>query len=295
MRKVRKHQPVQLDLFGNPLEPYRSPKQEVALFEFEGETQVRAVSINGEPWWVAADVCRVLGLKNPTNILATRVDPDERGLYEIYATGKSHVVNIVNESGLYSLIFASNKPVANRLRKWVAREVLPAIRKYGFYKVGMEQSRVQKMAKRLKTKDLGRARRRVESVDLNKKSHSRLRALGGGPRDAAEWHNGGYRGLFNVDKQQLVRSLDMKSYQTPLDRMSGLALYVSNHAKAIVERKIEEADRPINAKESALMLERTTREMAQADLARLGPEFCYGICKDSSGQPVIDVVRRAIA
>ena len=103
-------------------------------FSFENHT-IRTVSKNGEAWFVAEDVCSVLGLKNPSMALKA-LDDDERSKFNL---GRSDIhggggeANIINESGLYALILRSRKPEAKRFRKWVTSEVLPAIRRTGAY------------------------------------------------------------------------------------------------------------------------------------------------------------------
>lgn len=90
----------------------------------------------GEPWWVAKDVCDVLELTNPTEAVRN-LDDDERGTLRISegtsSEGGNPNVNIISESGLYTLIIRSNKPEARKFRKWVTSEVLPSIRQTGSY------------------------------------------------------------------------------------------------------------------------------------------------------------------
>ena len=94
--------------------------------------EVRGVIKNGEPWFVAKDICDVLGLTNSRKATAT-LDEDEKEVTSSYTPGGQQEMAIVNESGLYSLIMQSRKPAAKAFRKWVTSEVLPSIRKYGFY------------------------------------------------------------------------------------------------------------------------------------------------------------------
>lgn len=105
----------------------------VIPFDFRGHN-VRTVLLSGEPWFVAVDACKVLGLANATTALLA-LDEDERSKY---AVGKFGVVNIVNESGLYTLILRCRDAVtkgskAHAFRRWVTTEVLPSIRKDGGY------------------------------------------------------------------------------------------------------------------------------------------------------------------
>ncbi|MEG9884806.1 MAG: Bro-N domain-containing protein [Hyphomicrobiales bacterium] len=101
----------------------------ITPFQFE-DYPVRVIEKDGEPWFVAADVCAVLGIQNPS-MAVRRLDEDEVTLYQI--EGSHRPTNIVNESGLYSLVLRSDKPQAKRFKKWVTAEVLPTIRKTGQY------------------------------------------------------------------------------------------------------------------------------------------------------------------
>lgn len=94
--------------------------------------QVRSVMIKGEPYFVAKDVCDVLSISNSRDAMY-KLDDDERGVSVIPTPSGKQELNLVNESGLYSLIFQSRKPEAKQFRKWVTSEVLPAIRRQGFY------------------------------------------------------------------------------------------------------------------------------------------------------------------
>lgn len=96
------------------------------VFNF-GDYQVRTVIKEGEPWFVAKDVCDVLDIQNTTQATG-RLDEDERSKFN---AGRQGMTNIINESGLYSLILASRKPEAKAFKKWVTSEVLPTIRKQG--------------------------------------------------------------------------------------------------------------------------------------------------------------------
>ena len=81
---------------------------------------------NGEPWWVARDVCQILGLED-THKAVERLDEDEKGRKTIPTPGGNQVMWIVNEPGLYSIIIRSNKPEAKQFKRWITHEVLPSI------------------------------------------------------------------------------------------------------------------------------------------------------------------------
>ena len=101
-------------------------------FRFD-ESSVRAVIKDGDPWFVAKDVCDILELGDPSKTVE-RLDPDEVGTNSIRTTAGTREMLTVNESGVYSLVFTSRKPEAKRFRKWVTSEVLPEIRKTGGYR-----------------------------------------------------------------------------------------------------------------------------------------------------------------
>lgn len=102
---------------------------QLSVFKFEETALVRSIIKNGDPWFVAKDICDVLGLSNPT-VALNALDQDERSKFLL---GRQGETNIINESGLYALIFRSNKPNARKFRKWITSEVLPSIRKTGKY------------------------------------------------------------------------------------------------------------------------------------------------------------------
>ncbi len=107
---------------------------ELQIFNFNG-TDIRTLTIDGEPHFVGKDVAEVLGYKKPENAVANHVDEEDKTTTLIQGTGsnyKSKTV-IVNESGLYSLILSSKLPTAKKFKHWVTSEVLPAIRKHGAY------------------------------------------------------------------------------------------------------------------------------------------------------------------
>jgi anti-repressor protein len=103
----------------------------IVPFDFEGAA-VRTITQAGEPWFILADICRVLEIGNSSQA-ASRLDDDERGITTSDTPSGVQQMIVINESGLYSLILTSRKEAAKRFRKWVTTEVLPAIRKTGGY------------------------------------------------------------------------------------------------------------------------------------------------------------------
>lgn len=100
--------------------------------EFE-QHKIRVVGTRENPQWVAADVCRVLGIAEPSNVLRSFRE-SERGMYTIHTPqGGEQEMLTVTEPGLYRLILKSRKPEAERFRVWLTHEVLPSIRRHGCY------------------------------------------------------------------------------------------------------------------------------------------------------------------
>lgn len=110
---------------------------ELQVFESAQFGQVRTVQKDGEPWFVAADVCRALEITNSGNAIS-RLDEDEK--MTIRSTdshsgerGGAQMMSIVNEPGLYSLVLGSRKPEAKSFKRWITHEVIPSIRRHGAY------------------------------------------------------------------------------------------------------------------------------------------------------------------
>jgi prophage antirepressor-like protein len=122
---------------------------ELQIFEYQDHNAFRVVDIEGEPWFVLADVCRHLDLKSKNGSVshhADRLDDDERRTVPASVLREAPSLSdregtrpftrtmlVINESGLYSLILRSDKPQAKKFKKWVTSEVLPSIRRTGGY------------------------------------------------------------------------------------------------------------------------------------------------------------------
>lgn len=107
---------------------------EIQRFDFKGAALRTLTDENGEPWFVAKDVCDVLELSNVSQTLARRLDDDEKSSITLNdGTPGNPNRAIVSESGLYVLVLASRKPEAHEFKRWVTHEVLPSIRKHGAY------------------------------------------------------------------------------------------------------------------------------------------------------------------
>ncbi len=100
-------------------------------FSFENK-QIRTFGTKFEPWFAAVDVCAILDIKNSRDAVS-RLDEDEKGVVLTDTPGGQQEISIINESGFYTLILRSRKPEAKAFRRWVTHEVLPSIRKRGYY------------------------------------------------------------------------------------------------------------------------------------------------------------------
>ncbi|MBX8528570.1 phage repressor protein [Pseudomonas cichorii] len=159
----------------------------VIPFDFRGHS-VRAITIDGEPWFVASDVCKILKQSNTTKALHS-LDGDERSNFKL---GRQGLANIVSESGLYTLILRCDDAIkkgsdAHAFRKWVTAEVLPAIRKHGRYEdvdnnmktlldelIGMSELSVIKGLIRDKGKTVPADKRQSFALTMHSRLHTRF-------------------------------------------------------------------------------------------------------------------------
>ena len=105
---------------------------QLQIFNFNNN-EVRTVLIDNEPYFVGKDVAEVLGYSNPRKALKDHIDEEDKGVTKCDTLGGKQDLTIINESGLYSLVLSSKLPQAKSFKRWVTKEVLPAIRKTGSY------------------------------------------------------------------------------------------------------------------------------------------------------------------
>ena len=106
--------------------------KELQIFKSEQFGEIRTVVKDNEPWFVAADVCMALEIKNSRDAMQ-RLDGDEKGVVLTDTLGGKQEMATVNEPGLYSLVLGSRKPEAKAFKRWITHEVIPTIRKTGGY------------------------------------------------------------------------------------------------------------------------------------------------------------------
>lgn len=110
---------------------------ELQIFNSGEFGDIRTVTIDNEPWFVGKDVATALGYKNTADAIGKHVDVDDKLLSQIAIAGQRRDVAVINESGVYALIFGSKLESAKRFKHWVTAEVLPSIRKTGSYQKPM--------------------------------------------------------------------------------------------------------------------------------------------------------------
>lgn len=106
---------------------------EVQIFNNEEFGRVRTLVIDGEPWFVGKDVAEALGYERTADAIRQHVEEEDKGVGEIQTPGGKQKMTIINESGLYVLIFGSKLESAKKFKSWVTSEILPSIRKHGVY------------------------------------------------------------------------------------------------------------------------------------------------------------------
>lgn len=124
--------------------------QELQIFKDEEFGEVRTVTIDNEPWFVGKDVAAALGYSNTRDAISKHVHEDDKGVAKCDTPSGKQEMTVINESGLYALIFGSKLESAKRFKHWVTSEILPSIRKHGGYIAGQENmSDEQLLAKAL--------------------------------------------------------------------------------------------------------------------------------------------------
>lgn len=188
-----------------------SDTQSVLDFAFEGNT-VRVVQ-HGEPWWVANDLCVILGISNSRQALS-KLKPGEKAavtLNDISSNGtvQGRSMNVVNEKGLYRLIFKSRKPIAEKFQDWVFEEVLPSIRKHGAYMTQETLVKIEDDPEAL-TELTEKLRKEMKADYDLRKSKSLFQVIG---------KLGGTTKAFNAEKKKTeVLKKGVKKYKGRCDR-----------------------------------------------------------------------------
>ena len=149
---------------------YHETHDLVKTFQNERFGAVRVVECNGEPWFVASDVCRALSIINSRDAIA-RLDDDEKGVVSTDTPGGMQNMTVTNEPGLYTLVLGSRKPEAKAFKRWITHEVIPSIRKTGSYSVPQAETAADVRAKAMllnaKSRMLAAASKAVSNFNLS--------------------------------------------------------------------------------------------------------------------------------
>ncbi|MBY6278579.1 phage antirepressor KilAC domain-containing protein [Symbiobacterium thermophilum] len=204
---------------------------ELMQFGFEGH-QVRIVMRDGKPWWVAADVCDILGIGRPQDSVRY-LDEDEKGRCLVDTPSGQQEMLVVNEPGLYSLILRSRKPEAKAFKRWVTHEVLPQIRRTGSYSVhGRYGPTTEIGGFPVPTTYVGALRLAADLAEENERQRERIRELepkaefhdrvassrdAMSIREAAKLLGTGQNRLFAWLRGQRILMADNQPYQEYLD------------------------------------------------------------------------------
>ena len=197
-------------------------------FNYESK-QVRVIKDNeGNPWWIASDVCEIIDLSNTTEALRN-LDDDEKSTLRISEGGPER--NIINEPGLYSLIIRSNKPEAKKFKRWITHEVLPSIRKNGRYEIqGLSEiDLIIKSAQALK------------QIELKQIDHdNRLTSL-----EAKSHQNSGHTGYWTISAWCKLNNLALSLYEA--NRKGRKAVKLSKKWNVNVEKVRDERFGEVNS------------------------------------------------
>lgn len=136
---------------------------DLQIFENDEFGEIRTVSVNGEPWFVASDVCKALEIEDASKA-AARLEDDELTRIKIVSGGQMREVIAINEPGLYSLVLSSRKPGAKAFKRWITHDVIPAIRKTGGYLLGEETMSDDELISRALTVATEKLRLREERI-----------------------------------------------------------------------------------------------------------------------------------
>lgn len=124
----------------SPAQTQKEQPCQVMTFQFsESKQSVRNVMLQSKPWFVAKDVCDVLGISNNRDAIGN-LDEDEKLMSVLSTSGQNRKMWVISESGLYALILRSNKPYAKTFRKWITSEVIPQLLKKGYYGMNRQQA-----------------------------------------------------------------------------------------------------------------------------------------------------------
>jgi prophage antirepressor-like protein len=292
--KSQDKRPVQIDLWGQPIEE-PEPSREGAIIPLDFQSNaVRMIVCGGEPVFILHDPARILGYesaKDASRLIKDKYlsNPVTRRISPSLQLRADTI--LVSEPGLYLLLARSNHPKAEEFQDWLFEEVLPTIRRTGSYSLPLH-GRVVQLQKKLGC-DMDTAMVRHDQLKFNKEKNRRLAEEGAQRRDFANYHNAGYEGLFGdgMTAGKLRQLLGLKDYETPLDHMGYVPLSVNHLAKAIANKLMEDKPEPITPDRQAEILKETARAVMSDCLERLGSEYEARLIEHMRRGKLLDVIR----
>lgn len=188
------------------------------IFSFKNN-QVRTVQIDNDAWFVGKDVATILGYSQTAKAVRDHVDDDDKGVSVLDTPGGQQRMTLINESGVYSLVFGSNLPNAKEFKRWVTKEVLPEIRKTGSF--NSPQSPEEMLA--LTMNVTNRTVKRVESIekDVNNLKNNVL------------LDNGSYAVIGRLVSKRVYEYLDDRRYPRNKNNVSLLFSDINHGIKRI--------------------------------------------------------------
>ena len=137
------------------------------IFNHPDFGNIRTTSIDGEPWFVGKDVAEALGYSNSRKAIQDHVDDEDKGVTKCDTLGGMQELTIINESGVYALVFGSKLEKAKRFKRWVTSEVLPSIRKTGAYGIPKTRAEALRLAADLEEQN---AKLVIENTEMRPKA-----------------------------------------------------------------------------------------------------------------------------
>lgn len=242
---------------------------DIKIFESPEFGKIRTEIIDGEPWFVGKDVASALGYgkgKSLNNAIARHVDLDDKGVTDLMTPGGKQKTTIINESGLYALIFGSKLDSAKRFKHWVTSEVLPSIRKTGSYSMPKTNSEKIKLIAQgyeeldnrvtdinMRVKELEDRLNVVGAFDNEKylkqirgAAHARVATLTKDPVDKVVWSSYFYAGIYGFLKKlyevTTIKSIPVSAVESAvslIEHWSPSEVFLQNRINEM-QKKLEE-------------------------------------------------------
>ncbi|MCK8619682.1 ORF6C domain-containing protein [Apilactobacillus kunkeei] len=188
------------------------------IFSFKNN-QVRTVQIDNDAWFVGKDVATILGYSQTAKAVRDHVDDDDKGVSVLDTPGGQQRMTLINESGVYSLVFGSNLPNAKEFKRWVTKEVLPEIRKTGSF--NSPQSPEEMLA--LTMNVTNRTVKRVESIEKDVNDLKNNVVI----------DSGSYAAIGRLVSRRVYEFLDERRYQHNRENVSALFSDINHGIKQV--------------------------------------------------------------